>query len=234
MDVGRSAWSTLLPPPSFPSRLGPLSTAPSSTSECRFEFLPLASLPSTSVSLLCSLPDLPSRLRLPLARRCFIFLNGFKKFRGSMPVRGRRGWLSTWQVAGLVTFIRSSTSVKRPNNTSPISPLHKQEHRSPIASRSRLRTGTRSDCTFVPVFFYRLLVYQYLQPHIFYRWAPRRACTSAVTQITQPPTSRARPSPTLKIFNPAGFRHHQDSRGRARRPPEPSQNTVCRDRCAPE
>jgi len=99
---------TFFPSVLLPSRLGPSSTtSPASTSGLRYEFLWLASLPSTLAPLpfpLSLLPDLPSRL-LPPGSLCFSFLNGFEKdFRKSISVVGRCRSCWGWRADGLVVL----------------------------------------------------------------------------------------------------------------------------------
>ena len=101
---------TFFPSVLLPSRLGPSSTtSPASTSGLRYEFLWLASLPSTLAPLpfpLSLLPDLPSRL-LPPGSLCFSFLNGFEKdFRKSISVVGRCRSCWGWRADVLVVSNR--------------------------------------------------------------------------------------------------------------------------------
>ena len=106
-----------------PSRLGPLSAAPSTlTSECRCGLLWLASPPSILTSLpflLSSLTDLPSRLRLPPGSPAFSFLNGFEKdFRISMRELYR---CRSWRVTEIVVAVQLSSARGAQQSHSPVS-----------------------------------------------------------------------------------------------------------------
>ena len=104
--MGSASTRTFFPLVLLPSRLGTSSTAsPTSTSGLRYEFLWLASLPSTLAALpfpLSLLPDPPSRL-LPPGSLSFSFLNGFEKdFRKFISVVGRCRSCWGWRADGLV------------------------------------------------------------------------------------------------------------------------------------
>ena len=118
-DVGGLTSTRTTSPPStlVPSRLGPPSTAPST--ECRYGFLWLAPPPLTLTSLPflpSSLPDLPSRWRLPPGSLPFSFLNGFKKdFRKSMSALYRcRSWRATEMVVGIRLSVGARRAKKIP------------------------------------------------------------------------------------------------------------------------
>ena len=142
VDVGGSTLTRAAFFPSIlvPSRLGPLSAAPSTlTSECRCGLLWLASPPSILTSLpflLSSLTDLPSRLRLPPGSPAFSFLNGFEKdFRISMRELYR---CRSWRVTEIVVAVQLSVSAGRTRERSHTFPARAPE------SPPTFRTATMS------------------------------------------------------------------------------------------